>query len=74
MRRGRGHIECHHVEPLHAGKVRSTQPLAEAIQADPLARQDYGRPPLREVLLLPEGAQPPATKYLDWHRQKIFAA
>jgi hypothetical protein len=31
-----------------------------------------GRPPLRDVLLLPPGAQEPARKYLDWHKQKIF--
>jgi len=27
---------------------------------------------LREVILLPDGAQTPARKYLDWHRQKVF--
>ena len=47
-------------------------PLAEAIQTDPLARQYYGGPPLREVILLPQGGQAPARKYLDWHRHKIF--
>lgn len=47
--------------------------LSDAVQADPLARQFYGRPPLREALLLPPGAQIPARKYLDWHREKIFA-
>jgi len=50
------------------------RPLATAIQADPLGRQYYGRPPLREVILLPEGAQAPARKYLDWHREKVFIA
>jgi len=24
------------------------------------------------VILLPDGAQAPARKYLDWHRQRIF--
>lgn len=47
--------------------------LADAVQADPLARQYYGRPPLREAILLPAGAQQPARKYLDWHRQNIFS-
>jgi hypothetical protein len=37
-----------------------------------LARQYYGRPPLREALLLPPGAQAPAQKYLDWHLQNVF--
>ena len=45
---------------------------AEAIQTTPLARQYYGTPPLREAILLPQGAQAPARKYLDWHQQKIF--
>jgi putative restriction endonuclease len=53
-------------------RIHLASPLADAIQTDPLARQYYGRPPLREVILLPDGAQPPARKYLDWHRQKVF--
>jgi putative restriction endonuclease len=53
-------------------RIHLARPLADAIQTDPLARQYYGRPPMREVMLLPEGAQAPARKYLDWHRQKVF--
>jgi putative restriction endonuclease len=53
-------------------RIHLARQLADAIQADPLARQYYGKPPLREVILLPDGAQAPARKYLDWHRQKIF--
>jgi putative restriction endonuclease len=53
-------------------RIHLARPLATAIQADPLARQYYGRPPLREMILLPEGAQTPARKYLDWHRDRIF--
>lgn len=53
-------------------RIHLARPLADAIETDPLARQYYGRPPLREVILLPQGAQAPARKYLDWHRQKIF--
>jgi putative restriction endonuclease len=34
-------------------RIHLARPLAEAIQTDPLARQYYGRPPLREVILLP---------------------
>jgi putative restriction endonuclease len=55
-------------------RIHLARPLADAIQTDPLARQYYGRPPLREVILLPQGAQAPARKYLDWHHQKIFVA
>jgi hypothetical protein len=27
----------------------------------------YGRPPLRDTILLPDQAQLPGRKYLDWH-------
>jgi putative restriction endonuclease len=55
-------------------RIHLARPLAQAVQNDQLARQYYGRPPMREVLLLPEGAQPPAVKYLDWHRREVFVA
>jgi len=55
-------------------RIHVARSLADAVRADPLARQYYGRPPLREALLLPPGAQAPARKYLDWHQQNIFAA
>jgi putative restriction endonuclease len=55
-------------------RIHIARSLADATVSDPLARQYYGRPPLRETLLLPVGAQAPARKYLDWHRQKIFMA
>ena len=53
-------------------RIHLARPLADAIRADPLARQFYGRPPLREAILLPKGAQAPARKYLDWHRERVF--
>jgi putative restriction endonuclease len=53
-------------------RIHLARSLADAVQADTLARQFYGRPPLREVLLFPPGAQMPARKYLDWHREKVF--
>jgi putative restriction endonuclease len=53
-------------------RIHLASSLAEATRTDPLARQYYGRPPLREVLLLPGGSQAPARRYLDWHRQYIF--
>jgi putative restriction endonuclease len=55
-------------------RIHVAFPLVEAIRNDPLARQYYGQPPLRDTLLMPAGAQAPATRYLDWHRQKIFVA
>jgi len=55
-------------------QVQISQALAGAVRADPLARQSYGRPPLRDTILLPDKAQLPGSKYLDWHRTNIFAA
>jgi putative restriction endonuclease len=55
-------------------RIHLASRLTNAVQDDPLARQYYGRPPLQETLLLPPGAQAPAHKYLDWHRNHVFAA
>jgi putative restriction endonuclease len=54
-------------------RIHLAPSLADAVQTDPLTRQFYGQPPLRRALLLSPGAQPPARKYLDWHRERIFA-
>ncbi len=53
-------------------RIHLAASLADAVQADPLARQFYGQPPLRPALLLPARGHPPARKYLDWHRENIF--
>jgi putative restriction endonuclease len=53
-------------------RIHLAESLADAVRSDPLARQFYGRPTLREALLLPPGAWLPTRKYLDWHREKIF--
>jgi len=55
-------------------EIQIARSLADAVRGDQLTRQYYGRPPLLETLLLPDGAQRPARKYLDWHRENIFAA
>jgi len=55
-------------------RIHRATRLTDAVQDDPLARQYYGRPPLQETLLLPPGAQASARKYLDWHRNYVFAA
>ncbi len=55
-------------------RIHLATSLADAVQADPLTRHYYGQPPLRERLLLPDGALSPARKYLDWHRDRVFAA
>jgi hypothetical protein len=39
-----------------------------------LARQYFGLPPLRDVQLLPDDADPPEVAYLKWHKERIFAA
>lgn len=54
-------------------RIHISSSLADAVDHDPLARRYYGRPPLRDFLLLPPDAQTPARKYLDWHRQRVFA-
>jgi putative restriction endonuclease len=53
--------------------IRVADALIEAMRTDRVARQYYGRPTLREKILLPPSAQFPNPKYLDWHRQYIFA-
>lgn len=55
-------------------RIHIATALASAAQTDSIAGQYYGRPPLREALLLPAGAQVPGRKYLDWHREHIFVA
>ena len=55
-------------------KIHVAQPLANAVRGDDLTRQYYGRSPLLDVLLLPDDAERPRRKYLDWHREKIFIA
>ena len=41
-------------------QVHVSAALANAVRADPLTRQYYGRPPLRDTILLPDQAQRPA--------------
>lgn len=53
-------------------RIHLARSLAGAVEADELARHFYGRPPLRETLLLPASAQPPASKYIAWHRENVF--
>jgi len=53
-------------------KIHVAQPLADAVRGDHLTRQYYGRPPLLDTILLPDDAERPRRKYLDWHREKVF--
>jgi hypothetical protein len=53
-------------------KIHIARPLADAVRGDDLTRQYYGRPPLLDTLLLPDDAERPWRRYLDWHRDKVF--
>lgn len=55
-------------------RIHTATRLKAAMAADEIARQFFDRPPLREVLLLPDGADLPEPEYLRWHREHIFAA
>ncbi|MFF0372302.1 HNH endonuclease [Micromonospora sp. NPDC005087] len=46
--------------------------VQEAVLADPAVRSSFGRPPLPQRLLLPEGAAPPGRRYLDWHYAHVY--
>jgi putative restriction endonuclease len=53
-------------------EIHVSQALAQAVHDDPLTRQYYGKPPLLKSLLLPDDAQLPTRKYLDWHKTNVF--
>ena len=55
-------------------KIHTARRLADAARGDHLTRPYYGRPPLLDTLLLPDDAERPRRKYLDWHREKVFDA
>ncbi|MBO4139115.1 HNH endonuclease [Micromonospora tulbaghiae] len=46
--------------------------LHRRVDADPALHAAFGRPPLAERLLLPDGALPPQRTYLDWHRTHVY--
>jgi putative restriction endonuclease len=54
--------------------IHTATRLSAAMAQDEIARRYFDHPPLRDVLLLPDGADPPATEYLQWHQQRVFAA
>lgn len=54
-------------------RITLARSLSAAVSSDELARHYYGSPPLLAKLRLPEGARPPAPRYLDWHRTHVFA-
>jgi putative restriction endonuclease len=54
--------------------IHTATRLSTAMPQDEIARRYFDRPPLRDVLLLPDDADPPAAEYLQWHQQRVFAA
>jgi putative restriction endonuclease len=52
--------------------IRVAPALAAAIESDERARHFYGSPPLSQALILPATAQLPGSKYLGWHRKRVF--
>jgi putative restriction endonuclease len=55
-------------------RIESSAQLADAVQADRIANQYFGHPPLLDVLLLPDEARRPHQKYIEWHRANIYLA
>jgi putative restriction endonuclease len=55
-------------------RIHLAPQLRRAFPIDPATRSFFDRPPLAEKLILPEGADPPETAYLDWHRERVYAA
>jgi putative restriction endonuclease len=55
-------------------RIEVSRRLADAVEADQIARHYFGRPPMLSSLLLPYGAEPPILKYIEWHRGNIYLA
>lgn len=55
-------------------RIHVAPSLTEAVLSGDVARHYFARPPLRDVLLLPEHSDAPGEQYLRWHKEQIFAA
>lgn len=53
-------------------RIHLSSSVTRVAPTDPLVGHYFARPPLRERLLLPEGASTPDARYLSWHRNRIF--
>ena len=53
-------------------RVHESAKLVAALECEPTVASFFGHPPLRERLLLPEGAMLPGKAYLRWHKDKVF--
>lgn len=54
--------------------VNLSATLVRAVREDPAAAAAFGSPPLAIALLLGPDGQPPATRYVQWHRARVFAS
>ena len=55
-------------------RIHVSSAVTRAAQTDPLVDHYFARPPLGQRLLLPEGADEPDARYLEWHHDRIFVA
>lgn len=55
-------------------RLHTSHPLHVANSRDPGMAAAFGRPPLVEALLMPQGSTPPGPAYLEWHRHNVAAA
>lgn len=55
-------------------RIHVSSALGDRWEMDEGLRHAFGRPPLLDKLLLPGNAEPPASHYLAWHREHIWAA
>lgn len=55
-------------------RIHVASVMERAVAAGGGAQHFFARPPLRETLLLPAGADAPESRYLQWHKENIFAA
>ena len=53
-------------------RIHVVPQLEHAAAADDATRAAFGRPPLRDRILLPDGAPEPRTEYLAWHRNNVY--
>src|SRR5215213_4655510 len=55
-------------------RIHVAPAIRRAVIAGDVARHYFARPPLRDVILLPNGGEAPDELYLRWHMDHIFAA
>jgi putative restriction endonuclease len=55
-------------------RIHPVEKLAAALRADRAMSAALGQPPMATVLQIPAESEPPARRYLDWHRAHVVAA